>query len=81
MTKNIVKLAAPLILALFLEVLMELINTVFIGRLGNTTYLAGLGLAHIIFNLICIQPMMGINSAQETFVSQAFGAKDLELCG
>ena len=63
MSRNITTLAAPLILALFLEVVMELINTVFIGRLGNTTLLAGLGLAHIIFNLICIQPMMGINSA------------------
>ena len=63
MVRNILKLAAPSTLSVFLEVVMELINTIYIGRLGNATLLAALGLAHIIFNLCCIQPMMGLNSA------------------
>jgi Na+-driven multidrug efflux pump len=54
MVKNIFALAAPSTLSVFLEVVMELINTIYIGRLGNATLLAALGLAHIIFNLFCI---------------------------
>ena len=43
--------------------------------------LAALGLAHISFNLFALQPMLGANSALETFVSQAYGAGDLKECG
>jgi Na+-driven multidrug efflux pump len=69
MVKNILVLALPSILSVFLEVVMEVINTLFIGRLGDATMLAALGLAHIIFNLLSIQPMLGANSALETFVA------------
>ena len=54
MTRNIIGLAAPSTLSLFLEVVMELINTIYIGHLGNATLLAGLGLAHVILNMVCI---------------------------
>jgi Na+-driven multidrug efflux pump len=54
MVKNIIDLAVPSILSVFFEVVMEVINTLFIGRLGNSTMLAALGLAHIILNLLSI---------------------------
>jgi Na+-driven multidrug efflux pump len=54
MLKNITVLAVPSTLSVLLEISMELINTLFIGRLGDSTLLAALGLAHIAINLICL---------------------------
>ena len=74
MLKDILLLAVPCTISVLLEISMELINTIFVSRLGDSSILAGLGLAHIIINLFCIQPMFGLNSGLETFVSQAYGA-------
>ena len=43
--------------------------------------LAALGLAHIIINLVALQPLLGANSALETFVARSFGSQDLYECG
>lgn len=81
MTKKILALAVPATISVFLETVMEVINTIFIGQQGDATMLAALGLAHIVINLIALQPMLGANSALETFVSRQFGAGDLAECG
>ena len=81
MVKNIFVLAVPSTLSVFLEIVMEVINTLFIGRLGDATMMAALGIAHVIFNLLTLIPIMGANTALESFVSQAYGAKDLRECG
>lgn len=54
MIKNVLFLAGPSTLSVFLETVMEVINTLFIGRLGDATLLAALGLAHISFNLLAL---------------------------
>ena len=43
--------------------------------------LAGVGLATTVLNVMCSQILMGINGAQETLTSQAFGNGNLDLCG
>ena len=57
------------------------VNTIFAGRLDDSAKLAGVGLGYTILNVICIIPLLGMNGTIETLVSQAFGAKNLELCG
>ena len=38
-------------------------------------------MGNLIINVCAYGPYQGINSALETLVSQAFGAKNIELCG
>ena len=43
--------------------------------------LAGVGLGNMTMAFLGYMVMVGLNSSIETFVSQAAGAKNLELCG
>jgi len=43
--------------------------------------LAGVGLGTIMVHIVCLQPIMGMNGAAETLVSQAYGANQLRQCG
>ena len=81
MVRKFLFLAGPSTLSVVLETVMEVINTLFIGRLGDATTMAALGLAHILLNLLAVIPIMGANTAIETFVSQSYGANDLRECG
>ena len=80
-TFNFLKISIPTIIScIFLE-LTFLINTVFAGGLNDASKLAGVGLGTVCVNIVCLQPIMGMNGAMETLVSQAYGAKQLRLCG
>ena len=54
---------------------------VFVGLLGNTAMTAGVGLATTFVNITGTSVLAGINLAQETLTSQAFGAGELGRCG
>jgi len=56
-------------------------NLIFVGRMGDATLLAGVGLATTTINMMCFSLLVGLNGALETLVSQAFGMKELNLCG
>jgi len=56
-------------------------NLVFIGNLGDPALVAGIGMANMIINMIVTAVAYGLNGALETLVSQAYGAKELKLCG
>ena len=43
--------------------------------------LAGVGLGNMTMAFLGYMVMIGLNSSIETFVSQAAGAKNMELCG
>ena len=43
--------------------------------------LAGVGLGTATCHLMVLSLMIGLNAAQETLTSQAFGAANLSLCG
>ena len=61
--------------------LTSVINTVYAGKLNNAAKLAGVGLGTTLINVICVVPLLGMNGAVETLVSQAYGAREYKLCG
>ena len=61
--------------------LLETINLMFIGHLNDPVKLAAVGMGNIIINMCAVGPFQGINSSLETLVSQAYGAKNMRLCG
>ena len=61
--------------------LLETINLIFIGHLNDPVKVAAVGMGNIIINLVAVGPFTGLNSSLETLVSQAYGAKNMRLCG
>lgn len=65
----------------FLSILAEQINYFFVGNLNDTVALAAVGIGNMTINVIAIATIMGMNTALETRVAQAFGAGNLRKCG
>jgi Na+-driven multidrug efflux pump len=57
-----------------------MINTYFVGHLNDPRMLAGAGMGNIIISMICLSVFLGMNGALETFISQAIGSGNLQLC-
>ncbi len=53
MTLHIGKVAVPTILGQVFALLVVALNTAFIGRLGNNSMLAGVGLGTLYVNIFC----------------------------
>ena len=49
------------------------INTAIAGRMDDPTKLAGVGLANMCLVIMILSLLTGLNAAQETLTSQAFG--------
>ena len=58
-----------------------IVNLAFVGRLSNPVMLAALGVSSMMQHICVLSNVMGFNSAMDTLVSQAAGAKNLRLCG
>ena len=76
----IIKTAIPASIGAILQWIQETINLVFIGHLNDPTKLAAVGMGNTIINMFAIGPISGLNCAVETLVSQAYGAKRIDLC-
>jgi len=61
--------------------IIGVINTSFVGHLGDENQVAGVGMASMLINILCLSVLMGMSLALNTFVSQAFGLKEYQLCG
>eukprot|EP00347_Sterkiella_histriomuscorum_P000003 403377557 len=83
MTKinNLLELAIPSILALFFSYSPEFVNLHIIGMYGSTAEINGISLGNIILIIFAFTIMWGFCGSLDTFMSQAFGAKDFELAG
>ncbi len=57
------------------------INTAIAGRMGDPAKLAGVGLANMCLVIMILSLLTGLNAAQETLTSQAFGQGNYKLCG
>ena len=79
--KKYVNLGIPSILCFLMMTVQEQINVVFIGSLSDPAKLAGIGLGNMVLNLMPYAILLGVNTALETFVSQASGRQDLRECG
>ena len=80
-TYNFFKLAIPTIISCVFLQLIYLFNMIFAGTLNDSAMLAGVGLGTTLLNVVILEPLLGMNGALETLISQAYGAKQLQLCG
>ena len=69
-----IKLAVPAIFTNLAAFATVVTNGVFAGRLNDPVKLAVIGLANVTCNILVFSILIGLNSAQETLTSQAYGA-------
>jgi len=81
MLVTFLKIACPAVLTNSLGYLANVTNAVFAGNMADPINLAVVGLAGSSETVIFHSLLMGLNAAQETLTSQAFGAGNLRLCG
>lgn len=58
--------------------LQDQINVVSVAMLNDSNQLAASGLGNVIIVLLPYSIMIGVSTALETFVSQAFGSKNMK---
>lgn len=75
------KLALPAIFTNIMGFLSTLVSTILVGRMNDPTLLAVVGLANVCHVILILSLLLGLNAAQETLTSQAFGAGNTRLCG
>lgn len=75
------KLAAPAIVTNILSFMCNINMVIFAGRMEDPINVAVIGLAISCTAIMMLAIMIGLNMAQETLTSQAYGANDLRLCG
>lgn len=69
MSWNIVRVAVPTILGQVFALIVYAFNTAFIGQLGDSAKLAGVGLGTLYVNIFCQSIILGLNGAVATLVS------------
>mmetsp|Transcript_9237 Transcript_9237/g.11231 ORF Transcript_9237/g.11231 Transcript_9237/m.11231 type:complete len:163 (-) Transcript_9237:1106-1594(-) len=79
--KIFTKVAGPNILTGVLSFLSNVTLVVYAGRMDGSINVAVVGLAGTCIGIMIFSLMIGLNAAQETLTSQAFGAVNLRLCG
>ena len=63
MSKQISKIAVPIIIGQIFSLFIEMLNLVFAGRLGDPVYVAAAGLGNMYANVTCLLVIFGLNSA------------------
>ena len=83
MLKHFARLAIPSVITNIVSHLVMMVNTIFAGQflVDSAEKLAGVGLGTMILCMFCRMVLFGVNCAQETLVSQAYGHGELKLCG
>ena len=72
---NMLKIAIPIALQSLIQSSLNMIDTIMIGKLGETQ-IAAVGLANQVFFIFCIV-LFGINSGCSIFFAQFWGKKDV----
>ena len=75
------RLTLPAIVTNLLGFITVITSTVIAGHLKDPVKIAAVGLANVVFSVMILSLLVGLNCAQETLTSQAFGAGNLRLCG
>ena len=75
MTKHFVSLAGPSVITNVFSYMVMTVNTIFAGQFAHDSAakLAGVGLGSMVLGMFCRHVLAGVNCAQETLVSQAYG--------
>lgn len=70
----VVKLSVGPIVSMIFYMIVQLINTYYIGHTNEPVLIAGVGMGNMLINVLAFATMQGMNGALETLISQAFGA-------
>jgi Na+-driven multidrug efflux pump len=73
MTKDIFKIAVPAMLASVSFAVVEAMNLIFMGFLGDPALIAGVGLGNVYIMIFGIITLCGLNTVLTTLVSQSYG--------
>jgi MATE family multidrug resistance protein len=77
----VTQIATPPIISMLIYLLVQLVNTYFVGNKNEPELLAGVGMGNMLINISCFAVMQGLSGALETLVSQSFGMKEYTMCG
>lgn len=77
--KNIILSSFPVSLSLIFTILLETINIIYVGRLGDPYQLAAIGLGTSFCNLIGSMPLQGIQGGIDSLCTAANGEKEFKL--
>lgn len=66
--------AGQLILSMIFYMLVQLMNTYFVGHTNDPVMIAGIGMGNMLINVFAFAVMQGLNGALESLVSISFGA-------
>lgn len=75
------KVALPASVTMVFSMLMDLVNMIFVGHLGDSAKIAGIGLGNMYVNIISQSIILGLNGAIATLASQAYGAENFHKVG
>ena len=81
MTKNLGKVAIPIIIGQIFSLFVEMLNLVFAGHLGDPIFVAAAGLGNMYANVTCLLIIYGLNSAIATLCAQAYGSHNIHKVG
>lgn len=81
MVRAILKQAVPGMFCMVVLQLQQIINLIFVGHMNDAKLLAGVGMGNLLVSVFGISLFIGLNGALETLVSQAYGNRNLKLCG
>ena len=81
MFKTFLRIALPAMLTNLSSMTTVIVSYMFAGHMNDPVKLAAIGLAFSVNSILVLSLLIGLNAAQETLTSQAFGANDLRLCG
>ena len=78
-TRSVLRIASPIVLGTLSSTLLNVIDTIFVGRLG-TEPLAATGVASVLFFAIAF-PLSSISVGVQTLTARRFGERRYDLCG
>ena len=81
MTCLILRLSIPSVLANFVSFVPMNLGVFLAGRMDDPAKVAAFGLSYVVSSMMVVSFMYGLNSAQETLSSQAFGFENARLYG
>lgn len=81
MLHTITAISVPAIITSISALIVEIINMSFIGHLGDTTIVAGIGIGNMYINVFFMSIIVGMNQSLSTFIPHAYGAGYMRKCG
>lgn len=81
MVAKFTAIAVPSIICTVVMFVQHFTSMLLAGHMNKPELVAAIGMGNSIQNCFFVPVIAGLNSAAETLVSQAVGAKDYQLCG